>query len=89
MIQLGKECMDKVTGFQGVATARITYLYGCDQYCLVPKVKDGEMKGGEYFDEGRIEIVGNGVLPEEVQAEKNGGVQRDAPKGLRQIIMKN
>lgn len=50
MITLGKEGKDKITGFQGIITGRVEYLYGCNQYCLVPKAKDGEIKSGEWFD---------------------------------------
>lgn len=79
-IQLGKEGRDKITGFQGIITARVEYLTGCDQYCLTPKVQDGKIMEGHYFDGGRIEIVGQGVLPSSVQTEENGGPNRDAPK---------
>ncbi len=78
---LGKEGKDKITGFTGVITAHVKYLTGCDQYCLTPKVNDkGETMTGEFFDEARIEITGNGILPEEVQGEKGGGPNRDAPR---------
>jgi hypothetical protein len=81
MITLGKEGKDKITGFQGIITARVEYLYGCNQYGLAPKVgEDGTVKGTEFFDEGRIEVVGNGILPEEVQVEKRGGNNRDMPR---------
>ena len=83
MLTLGKEGKDKVTGFTGILTAKVEYLYGCNQYCLSPKAKDGEIKDGQFFDEGRIEIIGNGIIPEEVQTEKPGGVNRDCPKGVR------
>jgi len=83
MLILGKEGKDKVTGFTGILTAKVEYLYGCNQYCLSPKAKDGEIKDGQFFDEGRIEIIGNGIIPEEVQTEKPGGVNRDCPKGVR------
>lgn len=80
MIELGQEGRDKITGFEGVITARLTFLFGCDQYCLTPKASNGELKDGIYFDEGRIEITGKGVKAEDVQVEKKGGTQRDLPK---------
>lgn len=82
MITLGKEAKDKITGFQGIITAKVEYLFGCNQYGLTPKVKeDGTTKDTQYFDEGRIEVIGNGILPEEVQVDKKGGINRDMPKG--------
>jgi len=80
MIKLGQKAKDKVTGFTGVIVSRITYLFGCDQYGLAPEVIDGKLNDTLYFDEGRIEILGRGILPEEVQVEKNGGVNRDCPR---------
>ena len=80
MLELGQKAKDKITGFEGVITGRAQYLYGCDQYCIVPPAKDGQIKDGQWFDEGRIEITGRGILPEEVQVEKPGGPQRDFPR---------
>lgn len=45
----------------------------------MPKAKDSEIKAGEWFDEGRVEVVGDGVSSEEVTADKPGGLQRDMP----------
>ena len=82
MQNLGKEARDKVTGFEGIIIGKIKYLFGCDQYGISPKAKDGKTNDTMWFDEGRIEIIGRGVLPEEVQAEKSGGVNNDVPKGI-------
>jgi hypothetical protein len=78
MIILGKKVADKVTGLEGIVTGRAEYLYGCTQYCVVPVAKDGKADGS-WFDEGRLEVIGNGILPEEVKAEKPGGPNRDCP----------
>lgn len=80
MNNLGKKGRDKITGFEGIITGKAIYLYGCSQYNLVPPAKDGVIGSTEWFDEGRIEIIGEGVAPEDVRVEKNGGPNRDAPK---------
>lgn len=36
MIPLGKKVRDKVTGFEGIASGRITYLTGCSRYIVTP-----------------------------------------------------
>lgn len=81
MIELGQKAKDKVTGFEGIIIGRVQYLTGCDQYGLVPPAKDGKIESAQYFDEGRIKIVGAGVTAEEVSAPtpKRGGPNRDAP----------
>lgn len=79
--ELGMKARDKVTGFEGIITGRIEYLFGCNQYGLTPKIRDdGKPEDTHFFDEGRVEILGPGVSPEEVQVEKAGGINRDAPR---------
>lgn len=86
MIQLGLKGKDKVTNFEGIITGRCTYLYGCDQYCLTPEVdKEGKRVEAQWFDEGRIEITGNGIVPEEVQVEEPGGEGHDHPSEASNI----
>lgn len=81
MIQLGQKGKDKVSGFEGIIIGKAEYLTGCNQYALTPQIdKDGKRQDTEWFDEGRIEITGTGILAEEVKAEKNGGPNRDAPR---------
>lgn len=72
MLSLGLQAKDKVTGFQGILTAHAKYLTGCDQWCIQPPVKDGSFVEGRWFDEGKIEITGDGINPETLLADKNG-----------------
>lgn len=77
----GAEAKDKVTGFKGIITGRSIWMYGCDQYCLTPPVdKDGKMVDGKWFDEARIEVVGNGINPETVKADENGADWDNMPE---------
>jgi len=81
--ELGKKAKDKISGFTGIITSRIQYLTGCDQYGIKPKIKaDGEPIEVSYFDEGRIEIVGDGMTTTDVKSDKDNGpdVHPDAPK---------
>ena len=80
MIELVRKGRDKVTGFEGIVTARVTYLTGCDQYALAPPAAEGKILDSCYFDEGRIEIVGKGITQKEVASEKRGGPNRDCPR---------
>lgn len=80
MIELGKNAKAKITGFEGVIIGRCQYLTGCDQYGIAPAAKDGEVKISQWFDEGRIEIVGEGVTVADVTVQAHGGPNRDAPQ---------
>lgn len=82
MQNLGKKAKDKITGFTGIIIGKITYLFGCDQYGIAPTIgKDGKPGETNWFDEGRIQIIGKGVDPKSVKVAKPGGINRDAPRG--------
>ena len=51
---LGKKVKDKITGFVGIATARVEYINGCVQYEITPLVKDGDMRKSYWLDEQRL-----------------------------------
>lgn len=80
MINLGQKAKDKITGFEGILIARATYLTGCDQYGITPKAVDGKINETQWFDEGRIQVVGKGINKEKVKSNDNGGPNRDCPK---------
>lgn len=52
-LKLGKKYRDSITGFEGVATGRFEYLYGCIRYCLEGIDKDGK-PDERIFDEQRL-----------------------------------
>lgn len=82
MIELGLEVKDKITGFTGIVIGKAEYLTGCNQYGICPTVDaDGKKRDTEWFDEGRLLVIGEGVSKEEVSVEQNGGPNRDAPRG--------
>jgi hypothetical protein len=81
MIKLGSKVRDKVTGFTGITTGRAEYLYGCNQYNIVPPVDAGKLGETQWFDEGRIEVIEEETIPAaSVTVDKNGGPNRDAPR---------
>ena len=81
MENLGKKAKDKITGFSGIIIGKIIYLTGCNQYGLTPPIdKDGKTSSTEWFDESRIEIIGEGVQAKEVTGPIPGGFNRDAPR---------
>ena len=69
----GKLCRDKVTLFEGICTGRLTSLYGSDMYCLAQRSKKKKASRDEWFDEARIEIIGDGVAVDEVKGSRPGG----------------
>jgi len=81
---LGKSGRDKITGFEGIIVTQLISLFGCMQYGIAPTVYDKEKsKRGdtEYFDEGRVEILGAGITAAEVKVKKPGAdFNYDAPK---------
>lgn len=82
LIPLGAEVKDKVSNFQGKVLVVIENLHNCNNYWVEPPVdKDGKPRDGQWFDEGRLKVVGKGIAPEEVAAPKRGSVfSRDLPR---------
>jgi hypothetical protein len=64
LVKLGDKVKDSLTGFEGVATARTEYLYGCVHVCVTPTgLKDGKPIESQWFDEQRIDpasVAGDG-----------------------------
>lgn len=55
---LGATYRDKITGFIGVATGCVTYISGCNQVLLNPKIgADGLMREAQWFDQQRLEVL--------------------------------
>ncbi len=78
-IKLGSKVRDKVTGFTGIATAKIEYLNGCIQICIKPPVdKNNKMPDVEYVDIDQIEILEEEKIT--FLKKLTGGPQRDCPK---------
>ena len=79
--KFGKKARDKVTGLVGIITGKIVWMYGCNQYCVVPPVdKDGKVVEGSWFDEGRIEIIEPAIEPKDVQVTRGGSDLSNTPK---------
>lgn len=79
MIRLGEKVQDKVTGFIGIATAKVEYLNGCVQYCVKPEIgKDKKYPDGQYIDDAQLVVIGKGIS---IKKEKDGGVMQDTPRG--------
>lgn len=76
-MKLGQTLRCKVTGFTGVATAKIEYLNGCTQFCLKRKWTEGKMPEGEWVDIEQLEAVDENVV--DVTPSPTGGSYDDAP----------
>ena len=80
MIELGKKVKDKITGFEGIATSKHSYLTGCNQFGIQPPLDEkGKLQQKEYFDEGRLIVTGDGITAEEVTVKENGCDLREHP----------
>ena len=80
-ITLGNKVKDIVTGFEGIAIAKIEYLNGCKQFCVQPPVdKDGKRPDGVYLDHQQLEVVSIGVA---IEGKGTGGPSSNAPQAYR------
>ena len=55
-IKLGSKVKDRISGFAGIATSRVEFLYGCVRYLVEPEglTPDGKPIESQYFDEQRL-----------------------------------
>ena len=72
-IEFGVEVIDTITGLQGIVIGRVSYITGCDQYLVQPRVdKEGKYIDSRWVDEHRLDFVLKGkkvVLTTEAQRE--------------------
>ena len=56
---LGDRLRDKITGLEGIATAKVNYVNGCLHYGVTPKKekKEKEQPEAEYIDSKLLELV--------------------------------
>lgn len=79
-IFLGDTVSDKVTGFSGIVTGLVSYITGCNQALVVPKVgKDGAAKDAAWFDEQRL-TINRKVKRISIDNGANPGCDMPAPK---------
>lgn len=72
-IELGDKVRDSVSGFEGIAIGRTTWLQGCDRITVQPKVdKDGKPQDAHTFDEPQLIIVAKKKV-KAVKSPKTGG----------------
>lgn len=78
---LGCFVRDTLTGFEGIATGRSEYMYGCAQVAITPDKlgPDGKPIQGEWFDEQRVALVDQRpIRVSETSTATSGGPQRNA-----------
>jgi hypothetical protein len=81
-INLGDKARDRVSGYEGVCMAKISYLTGCNQVGIKPQGQkaDGGTFDCLYFDEPFVEVIeANFITPV---------VPRDADAGGPGLIIK-
>lgn len=75
----GKTAEDRITGFKGVVTGYCSYISGCAQILLSPKVgNDGAKVDPQWVDQQRLELVG-GIPTIILDNGETPGADRAAP----------
>lgn len=86
MINLGDKVKDNVSGFQGIAVAKHSYLEGCDRFSIQPPIdKDGKLPSCEAFDEPQLKVIKAGEITVEyskrMKTKKPGGPEKYSDPG--------
>lgn len=90
-ISLGDKVKDRVSGFEGIATGRHEYIFGCLQYSVTPAVKEQKDEAKvRAFDDGALDITERNAVqrwPTDAsgtpQPSPSGGPDREAPSAER------
>lgn len=56
-ITLGDKVRDRITGLVGITTAKIDYIFGCQQFRVTPITKDNKPVKGDWIDTPQLEIL--------------------------------
>lgn len=57
-IELGQTVRDVITGHSGIVTGRCSYITGCNQVLVQPRLKaDGDFVEPRWLDEDRAELL--------------------------------
>lgn len=75
-VTLGNRYQDKVSGWEGIATARYEYLNGCVRYEIAFHDKDGKPEAFVFDEDQLIEVAAEGVAH---QPKPTGGPQDNKP----------
>jgi hypothetical protein len=62
--KLGSRIRDKVTGIEGIATAKGIYMNGCIYYMLESTKKPDGTIFLDWVDQGRVRLIDDGILAE-------------------------
>lgn len=92
--QPGDLAKDVVTGFEGIITARTTWLHGCDRIAIQPTKlgSDGTPVKDQVFDEDRVKIIKKAKVKftpptdDELVAMPIGAEAKDTVTGFKGII---
>jgi len=74
-INLGDRVKDRISGYEGVAFAKIQYLAGCDQVGIKPQGQkpDGGTFDVLYFDAPFVEVTAKSVVQPVEPRERDAG----------------
>lgn len=57
-VELGDKVKDSVTGYEGIAVAKTTWLHGCIRWLVQPpQRKDGSVPDAQAFDDPQLTVV--------------------------------
>jgi hypothetical protein len=80
-IKFGHKVKDKVTGFEGICTAEIKYMNGCEKWQIDGKVVNNQIEC-IWVDKQQVIKLDDGIV-KEVEQEIKGGGSITQPINLR------
>lgn len=97
-INLGSKVVDKISGFEGIATNRYTHINGCVVYTVTPAFNPkaatmfNEAPKGSPFDQSRLKVIIDKVIPQpeigRVEGRPTGGPSTKTVKMNSNVLNK-
>lgn len=74
---LGDKVKDAVSGFEGIAIAKYSYLQGCDRICVQPPINaEGKLPSAETFDKPQLIVTEKSVVVRTATLKDPGGPEK-------------
>ena len=73
-MKFGDKVRDKVTGFEGIVTGRVSYMTGCDQYAVTHEATAEGKTPCQWIDVACLEVIQEAAvfIPKPVTAADAG-----------------
>jgi hypothetical protein len=80
MVSLGDKVKDRISGFEGIATCRSEYMFGCVRVGVSPRgTHEGKPVESQWFDEDQLDVIEVSAIQRPASVDERRGGPMSAP----------